>query len=174
MSNTIKTLKKLRKTERLIDRAFHKHGPKSFKHGQGALLKVLHKHGGAMQASDLIECLSFDRKHLKDVVRKAEKNGYVSISDSEGNRAYEVKLTEQGEKIAEKRCAAQEKTATEILAALNDDEIAEMDATCEKLIVRCKELGVHGARKHGKKHCHKMHHGAKGCCHKGHKRSKKH
>lgn len=165
MSDTIRSLKQLNKATRLVNRTFHKNGPKCFKHGQGALLKVLHRHDGEMSSGDLVEALSFDRKHLKDVVHKAEKGGYVRIEGAEGKRSYIVKLTEAGEEVAEKRCAAQEEAAAGIMAALTPEETAQLDAITEKLILRTKELGAHGARKHGRKGCkgHGHGHGGKRC-----------
>ena len=48
---------------------------------------------------------------LKGIVKKAERNGYITIEEAEGERTYAVKLTDEGKKIAEKRVAANEETA---------------------------------------------------------------
>lgn len=159
MTSAVKTLAQLKKASKLTNRAFHKNGPKSYKKGQGALLKVLHKKGVATTA-ELVETLSYDRRELKDIVRKAERNGYVTVEDAEGKRGYAVKLTEAGEELAEKRCAVQSQTADDILSALSDEEVAQLNALTEKIILSCKENGAHGSRKHGKK----RHHGRKHCC----------
>lgn len=159
MTSAVKTLAQLKKASKLSNRAYRKNGPKSYKNGQGALLKVLHKKGVAT-TRELVETLSFDRRELKDVVRKAERNGYVTIEGTDEKRGYTVKLTEEGEKLAEKRCAAQAQTADDILSCLTDEEIAQLNALTEKIILSAKDQGAHGSRKHGKKH----HHGHRKCC----------
>lgn len=153
MTAATSALAQMKKASKLTNRAFRKNGPKSYKKGQGALLKVLHVAGGQALSRDLVERLSFDRAELKSVVRKAERNGYVTIEDAGEKRAYVVKLTEEGEAIAEKRCAANTKTAEEILSCLSEEEIAQLNALTEKIIISCKEHGAHGKRKSGK--CHK-------------------
>ena len=45
MTSAVKTLAQLKKASKLSNRAYRKNGPKSYKSGQGALLKVLHKKG---------------------------------------------------------------------------------------------------------------------------------
>lgn len=155
MSKELKALKQLNKASDLTNRAFHKNGPKSYKKGQGALLKVLHKKGGEMTSRELVETLGYDRKKLKDIVRKAERNGYAEMKDHEEKHTYLVKITEKGEEIAEKRCAAHTKTAEEILSDLSDEEIQQLNAITEKIIVRTKAMGAHGKHKKGKKHHHR-------------------
>ncbi len=150
MTSATKSLAQLRKASKLINRTFHKNGPKCYKKGQGALLKVLHKKGAATTA-ELVETLSFDRRELKDIVRKAERNGYITVEGLKEEHGYKVALTEEGEKLAEKRCAAHAKTADSILSALTEEEVAQLNALTEKIIVSCKENGAHGSRKHGKK-----------------------
>lgn len=152
MSQATKSLKQLRKATALANRAMKKNGPKSYKMGVGALLKVLHKAGGAMNSRELIEKLSWDRAKLKEIVRKAERSGYLTIEDAGEKKTYAVKITEEGEKIAEKRCAAQDKAATKLLEPLSADEIAQLDALTEKIILSAKAQGAHGKRKGGKKH----------------------
>lgn len=169
MSTATKTLKQLRKASKLTNRAFHKNGPKSYKNGQGALLKVLHRKDGEATSRQLVDVLGFDRSELKNVVRKAQRNGFVTVADVEGERTYIVRLTEEGEKVAEKRCAAHAETADAILSALSEEEIAQLNALTEKIIVSCKEQGAHGKRNGGKKHHHGHRHGhGKKCCH-GHR-----
>lgn len=166
MTTATKTLKQLRKASKLTDRAFRKNGPKSYKRGQGALIKVLHRKDGVATSRELIEALGFDRAELKNVVRKAERNGFVSIEDAEEKRTYVVRLSEEGEKVAEKRCAANTKAAEDILSALSEEEIAKLNELTEKVILSCKEQGAHGKRKGGKKHHHGHRaHGHK-CCHR--------
>ena len=61
----------------------------------------------------------------------------------------------RAKKIAEKRVAANEETAEDILGCLSDEEVAQLNAITEKLIVSIKEKGVNGKKK-GRKahHCH--------------------
>ena len=66
-------------------------------------------------------------------MRKAERNGYVTIEGADEKRGYTVKLTEEGEKLAEKRCAAQAQTADDILSCLTDGR-SLMNALTEKII----------------------------------------
>lgn len=151
MSKQTKALAQLRKANKLSNRAFHKVGPKSYKKGQGALLKILHVNGGSQTSRELVEALGFDRGALKDVVRKAQRNGYVTIEEADQKRTYAVQLTEKGEEVAEKRCKAHDKAAGEILGGLSDEEIEQLNALTEKIILTCKDLGAHGGRKGGKK-----------------------
>ena len=169
MSQSIKTLKQLKKCATLTNRTFHKNGPKSFKKGQGALLKVLHRAGGEMTSSELIDRLSFNRKQLKEIVRKAEKAGYVTIGDASEKRTYLVKLTSEGEELAEKRCAAQSETADAIVSVLSEEELEQLNSLTEKIILQCKELGAHGKKKNCSKGHHRHHHG-QGHCKKHHHR----
>lgn len=157
MTSAVKTLAQLKKASKLSNRAYRKNGPKSYKSGQGALLKVLHKKG-ATTTRELVETLSFDRRELKDVVRKAERNGYVTIGDHEDKHTYTVSLTDEGKKIAEKRVAANDKTAEEILECLSAEEVAQLNAITEKLILGIKDKGVNGKKKGRKAHHHH-------CCH---------
>ena len=159
MTEAMKTLAQLKKASKLTRLAFHKNGPKSFKRGQGALLKFLLEDDGATQR-ELVKKLGVDRRELKGIVKKAERNGYVTIEGTDEKRGYTVKLTEEGEKLAEKRCAAQAQTADDILSCLTDEEIAQLNALTEKIILSAKDQGAHGSRKHGKKH----HHGHRKCC----------
>ena len=160
MSKELKALKQLQKSANLSNRCFRKIGPKSYKRGQGALLKVLHRHDGKMTSRELVETLGYDRKKLKDIVRKAQRNSYVSIEDAKAKKTYTVKLSKDGEEIAEKRCKAHTDAAAKILDTLSEDEIATLNSLTEKVILQCKELGAKGKHKKGKKrHCKKGH-----CC----------
>ena len=68
--------------------------PKSYKRGQGALLNALVDNDGTTQR-ELVKILGLNRSELKDIVKKAERNGYVTIEDAEGERTYAVKLTDE-------------------------------------------------------------------------------
>ena len=150
MNDSAKTLAKMKKADKLVRLAQRKNGPKSYKRGQGALLRVLLENDGATQR-ELVSKLGMNRAALKDIARKAARNGYVTIEKNGERKLYAVKLTAEGRELAEKREAAQDKTADEIVKALSADEIAQLDAICEKLIVSCKDAGIDGKKK-GRKH----------------------
>lgn len=156
MNESAKTLAQLKKAGKLTRLAFHKNGPKSFKRGQGALLNALLEQDGITQR-ELVQVLGLSRGDLKDIVKKAERNGYVTFEDAEEKRTYAVKLTDEGRKVAEKRVVANDKTADDILSCLSEDEVAQLNAITEKLIVSLKEKGINGKKKGRKAHecrCH--------------------
>ena len=160
MNDSTKTLMKMKKAGKLVRLAQRKNGPKSYKRGQGALLRTLLDNDGATQR-ELCTALGLNRGALKDIVCKAKRNGYVTIEDAEGKKTYSVKLTDEGRKLAEKHEAAQDKAAAEILSALSAEEIAQLNDINEKLIVSLKEAGIDGKKK-GRKHHRK---GKKRHCH---------
>ena len=148
MNEATATLAQLKKASKLTRLAFRKNGPKSYKRGQGALMNALLANDGATQR-ELVKILGWDRSALKDTVKKAERNGYVTIGDHEDKHTYTVSLTDEGKKIAEKRVAANDKTA---------EEVAQLNAITEKLILGIKDKGVNGKKKGRKAHHHH-------CCH---------
>ena len=154
MNEATATLAQLKTASKLTRLAFRKNGPKSYKRGQGALMNALLANDGATQR-ELVKILGWDRSALKDTVKKAERNGYVTIGDHEDKHTYTVSLTDEGKKIAEKRVAANDKTAEEILECLSAEEVAQLNAITEKLILVIKDKGVNGKKK-GRKahHCH--------------------
>ena len=154
MTEATQTLAQLKKTSKLTRLAFHTNGPKSFRRGQGALLNALLENDGATQR-ELVHVLGFDRGELKGVVKKAERNGYVTIEDAEGVRTYAVKLTEDGRAVAEKRVAANDKTAEDIVECLSKEELSQLNAITEKLILSMKDKGINGKKKGRKEagHC---------------------
>lgn len=157
MNEATATLAQLKKASKLTRLAFRKNGPKSYKRGQGALMNALLANDGATQR-ELVKILGWDRSALKDTVKKAERNGYVAIGDHEDKHTYTVSLTDEGKKIAEKRVAANDKTAEEILECLSAEEVAQLNAITEKLILGIKNKGVNGKKKGRKAHHHH-------CCH---------
>ena len=162
MTEATKTLARLKKAGKLTRLTFREKGPKSYRRGQGALLKALAENGGATQ-KDLVTALGCDRKQLKDVVKKAARNGFVKIVDVEEKKTYSVQLTKEGAEIASKRESVNEKVAEDILSCLTGEEIDQLNAITEKLIVAAKDAGVSGKKK-GRK-MHKHHKGDhKGCC----------
>jgi len=157
MNDYTKTLAQLKKADKLARLAQRKNGPKSYKRGQGALLRVLLDNDGATQR-ELTAALGMDRGSVKDVVLKAARNGYVTIENGEEKKLYSVSLTDEGRKLAEKHEAAQDKASEKILAALSEDERAQLDTITEKLIVSLKDAGINGKKKGHKAHRrHKKH-----------------
>lgn len=146
MNEAAKSLAQLKKANKLVRLAFHKNGPKSYKRGQGALLRALLENDGATQR-ELVKTLGMNRSNLKDVVKKAQSNEYVTIEKVDEPRTYAVKLTDLGRELAEKRVAANDRTADEILSCLTAEEIKQLDAITEKLIVAMKEKGISGKKK---------------------------
>ena len=157
MNEATATLAQLKKASKLTRLAFRKNGPKSYKRGQGALMNALLENDGATQR-ELVKILGWDRAALKDTVKKAERNGYVTIGDHEDKHTYTVSLTDEGKKIAAKRVAPNDKTAEEILDCLSAEEVAQLNAITEKLILGIKDKGVNGKKKGRKAHHHH-------CCH---------
>lgn len=151
MNEATATLAQLKKANKLIRLTFRKNGPKSFKRGQGALLNALIEHDGATQR-ELVDVLGMSRRDLKDIVKKAERNGFVTFEDVDKDRTYAVKLTEEGRTLATKRTAANDRTAEEIVSCLTEDEVAQLNAITEKLILSAKDKGISGKKK-GRKAC---------------------
>lgn len=146
MNEAAKSLAQLKKANKLVRLAFHKNGPKSYKRGQGALLRALLENDGAMQR-ELVKTLGVNRSNLKEIVKKAQRNEYVTIENVDEPRTYAVKLTDLGRDLAEKRVAANDRTADEILSCLTAEEVKQLDAITEKLIVAMKEKGISGKKK---------------------------
>ena len=111
MNDYTKTLIKMKKAGKLIRLSQHENGPKSYKRGQGALLRALLDSDGTATQRELTAILGVNRKMLKDIVRKAQRNDYVTIEDAEGKKTYAVKLTNEGREVAEKHEKAQDKIA---------------------------------------------------------------
>lgn len=146
MNEAAKSLAQLKKANKLVRLAFHKNGPKSYKRGQGALLRALLENDGATQR-ELVKTLGMNRSDLKEIVKKAQRNEYVTIENVDEPRTYAVKLTDLGRELAEKRVAANDRTADEILSCLTAEEVKQLDAITEKLIVAMKEKGISGKKK---------------------------
>lgn len=146
MNEAAKSLAQLKKANKLVRLAFHKNGPKSYKRGQGALLRALLENDGATQR-ELVKTLGMNRSNLKEIVKKAQRNEYVTIESVDEPRTYAVKLTDLGRELAEKRVTANDRTADEILSCLTAEEVKQLDAITEKLIVAMKEKGISGKKK---------------------------
>ena len=153
MNEALETVRKYKKASKLMRLTFRANGPKCYKRGQGVLVIALYDLGGTATRDQLVEKLCASRKAVKDLVKKAERNGYVTIADAE--EGYTATLTELGQEVAAKRTAKQEAVAKGVLAALSEEEIAQLNAINDKIIVSLKEKGIHAkskAYKHGRKH----------------------
>ena len=146
MNDAANTLAKFKKANKLVRLAFRKNGPKSFKRGQGALLKALYDNDGAKQ-KDLTKTLGMNRSCLKDIVKKAKRNGYVEIENVDEPRTYKVNLTDLGRELVEKRIKANDAVAEDVLSCLTADEAQQLHDLSEKLIVSLKEKGISGEKK---------------------------
>lgn len=146
MDNAVKTLEQLKQADKMARLAMRKNGPKSYKRGQGALIKALSEHDGATR-DELVDALNADRGTLKDIVLKAQRNGYVTMENIEGKKAYTVKLTEEGRNLAAKRNAANEKAAQKVVAVLTAEEQQQLDALTAKLIAGIEEQGINAKKK---------------------------
>ena len=142
MEESTKALHSLKVAANYSKLGMHKFGPRSFKKGQGALLKAIYKFGreGSLDKKPAERVLDWRGKDLREVARKAEKNGYIKISHPK----YEFKmtLTENGTKVVEKRLTAEDHAADMIFESLTGDEKQQLIALCDKVSENCKKLGV--------------------------------
>ena len=163
----IQTVAKMKKATDLTKRAVRKNGPKSFKAGVGALIVALYKADGAATQRELVDVLGMGRKGVKTIVKKAVKSDLVLIGEHDDKKTYTVSLTDEGKKVAEKRIAADEAVAAQVLATLTDEEIAQLEAISDKIILAIKDMGIKGKKKHAFKHrrCRKHGHGRHGLRH---------
>ena len=132
--------------------AMHKCGPRSFKSGQGAMCKVLYKFGG-------------DGHEVVRVAEKAQENGYVRFATSKKGKL-SVALTDKGTMVVEKRLAAEDRAADEVLEGLSDKERECLLKLTGKVIDNCKAMGV-DYRTIAVKGCRDRkpgHHHNHGCC----------
>lgn len=177
MSQSAKVLKNLKRAANYTKLAFHKDGPKSYTRGQGALLKVIDKFGnGSLSKQQIKEILHWDGKQAGQVAKKACHNGYVTIKAQD--KGFVCTLTAKGQDVLNKRFAAEDRTANEILAKLSKEEIHQLDNLTTKIIEQCKEMGVDYEliRERPEKSCKKArkHGQCKHDTHKGHEHKHAH
>lgn len=136
-----KALDQLKKAANYSKLAMHRNGPYSYKKGQGALLKVLYKFGdGSLKRKKLAKMLRWEPEEVKRVVKKAKKNGYVTVTKAKDK--LEVSLTAEGKAIMDKRFAAEDKAADEVLAGLTADQVDTLYELTGKIIDTCKAMGI--------------------------------
>ena len=175
MAESTEIIKSLKKAANYTKLGMRDLGPKSFKKGQGALIKVLYKFSdeGALCKKKLEKVLGWHGKELRRVAEKAEKNGYVTIADPQFK--FEVSLTEKGTEVVKKRLSAEDRAADAILEGLTDEERQQLLAITTKISKTCEELGIDYSeikKRRGGKHCGHHGHGGhghgKGCGRHGH------
>ena len=122
MTESTQVLHQLKVATNYSKLAMHKCGPRSFKSGQGAMCKVLYKFGdGKLSLKKLEERLGWDGHEVIRVAEKAQENGYVCFATSKKGKL-SVALTDKGTMVVEKRLAAEDRAADEVLEGLSDKE----------------------------------------------------
>ena len=139
MTDSIATFKQLKKASKLTRLAMHKNGPRSYSRGVGSLLRALDADKAATR-DELIEYFGFSRKHLKNIVKKAEKSNLVEIIEAE--EGYAIALTEEGAEVLAKREEAHKAAADKLFSALTDEEQEQLGALLDKVIVAAKDEDV--------------------------------
>ena len=142
MTSNTKILNQLKRAANYTKLAEHQDGPRSYNRGQGALLKVLAKFGkkDSLAKKKLEKTLEWKGCEVGKVAKKAQKNGYVTISDEKGK--FIVTLTAKGREIVEKRFEAEDRVADAILAYLSDKEKKQLQKITGKIIDACEDMGV--------------------------------
>ena len=176
MTKSTETLAALKRAANYSKLAMHNEGPRSFKRGQGALIKVVYKFGGKKGLTDkkLCHTLGWSCHETMAVAKKAADNGYVTIKRKDDGK-HRIKLTKLGKQIIEKRLAAEDRAADAVFAYLTDDEKAQLVALCSKVSQACEDMGVDYAeiKKRPHRHCgshghHRVHrfghHHSAQCC----------
>lgn len=142
MTESTKLIQGLKKAANYSKLGMRDLGPRSYKQGQGALLKVAYKFSedGSVCKKKLEKVLGWSGKDVRHVAKKAERNGYVTIQDPEFK--FLVSLTDKGTKVVEKRMEAEDKAADAILEALSAEERQQLETITGKICKTCEELGV--------------------------------
>jgi len=104
--------------------------------GQGRVLAIL-KMQPEISQKDLAYLLDIRPQSLGEILSKLEKNEYIVRTTSEQDkRITNVKLTEEGKKMAEQAQKMQEK-ANQLFTSLSEEEQSKLEGLLEKVI---KEL----------------------------------
>lgn len=106
--------------------------------GQGRVLAIL-KLKPEMSQKELTYLLNMSKQSVAELIKKLEKDGYVTREPLEGDkRMMNIKLTEKGKEAAEHA----EDTSPEniqFLDCLNDDELAIFSGYLERIIKQYQE-----------------------------------
>lgn len=141
--------------------ASHLHDPYR---GQGRILSLL-KMQPEMSQKKLAYLLGIRPQSMGELLTKLEQNDYITRTpSSEDKRAMDIKLTEEGAKVAaeNEQRRAQEFAADEMFQCLNKEEQEALAGYLERIIFALKEtLGdeqfdFHGHGPHA--HCFTGHH----------------
>ena len=170
MTASTKAIASLKKAANYTKLAMRKDGPRSFKRGQGALIKVIYKFGkdGTLGKDEAKKVLGWCGGDVRAVAKKAADNGYLTIASPKDG--FIMTLTPVGTEVVKKRLAAEDKAADKLFAGLTDAEKDQFIALCDKISANAEAMGVDYARiqkrsgqRHGKQCCPKHHghgHGA--------------
>lgn len=105
------------------------------------MVKVLYKFGdGKLSLKKLEERLGWDGHEVIRVAEKAQENGYVRFATSKKGKL-SVALTDKGTMVVEKRLAAEDRAADEVLEGLTDKERECLLKLTGKVIENCKAMG---------------------------------
>ncbi|WP_296012928.1 MarR family winged helix-turn-helix transcriptional regulator [uncultured Adlercreutzia sp.] len=170
MTQSTELLAALKRAANYSKLAMHNEGPRSFKRGQGALIKVVYKFGDekGISAKKLCGILGWSRHETMAVAHKAADNGYVTVT-RKPNGKRRVALTELGNEILQKRFAAEDRAADAVCAYLTEAEREQLVALCNKVSDACEDMGVDYAEiaekrdgRKGRERVHRFghHHGA--------------
>lgn len=164
MTESTKAIAGLKKASNYTKMAMRKQGPRSFKRGQGALIKVIYKTGeGTLCKDEAKKVLGWRGCDVRAVAKKAADNGYLTIDNPKDG--FTMTLTDLGQEIIKKRLEAEDKAADLILEGLSDAEKDQLIAICDKISKNAENMGISYStiqKKHGKK-CGCSHHGDR-CC----------
>lgn len=168
MTQSSELLLALKRAANFSKLAMHNEGPRCFKRGQGALMKVVYKFGDGdkgISVKKLAGVLGWGRHETMAVAHKAAENGYVTVQrKASGKRR--VMLTPLGNEILQKRLEAEDRAADEVFAYLTDDEREQLLALCTKVSDACEDMGIDYSeideKKHGRHHGRRRHFGHRG------------
>ena len=108
---------------------------------------VLSQKGGGVRSVDIAARLGVSKPSVSHAMGLLRQRGQITM-DKDGW----IELTDEGRAVAEKRVAANDKTADDILSCLSDEEIAQLNALTEKIILSLKDKGINGKKKGRKAH----------------------
>ena len=112
MSESTKAIASLKKASNYMKLAMRKNGPRSFKRGQGALIKVIYKAGeGTLSKDDAKKVLGWRGRDVRFVAKKAADNGYLTIDKPKNG--FQMTLSDLGREVIKKRLEAEDKAADE-------------------------------------------------------------
>lgn len=158
MTESTEVLAALKRAGNYSKLAMHNEGPRSYKRGQGALIKVVAKFGGKKGISDkkLCRTLGWSCHETMAVAKKAADNGYVDIARKSDGK-HRISLTKTGKQILKKRMAAEDRAADAVCSYLTDQEKEQLVALCAKVSEACEDMGVDYAQIKKRPHRHHGH-----------------